>query len=91
MAQSFLYQVINHTRQEILYGTTDLALDKEVERLSKDPKCPASAWQRGDAVGWRPLTDWMDEAIVRNLHQSIEARTPPNKFKVLKTYAPKQG
>lgn len=91
MAQSFLFQVINHTRQEIFYGTTDQVLDKEMEKLAKDPKGPAAGWQRGDAVSWRAMTDWMDEAIVRNLHQSIETRVPPNRFKVLKTYAPKEG
>jgi hypothetical protein len=81
-----LYQVINLTKEEIFFGTTDQKLEQEIERLAKDPKSPAAHWKQGDIVQWRPLTDWMEEPIVKNLHKEIESHTPPNKFKVLKTF-----
>ena len=57
VAQRYLYQVINNTRQEILFGVTDLQLDKELERLSKDPKGPTAGWKHNDEVTFRSLTD----------------------------------
>lgn len=88
MAQRYLYQVINNTRQEIVFGATDIALDKELERLAKDPKSPAAAWKKGDEVTFRALTEPMDEGLLKYIYKNIESRTPPNKFKVLKTLVP---
>lgn len=81
-----LYQVINHSREEMFFGVTDQKLEQEIERLSKDPKSVAAHWQKNDLVQWRPLTPALDEPAVKNLHKEIETHTPPNKFKVLRTY-----
>ncbi len=86
MAQRYLYQVINNTRQEILFGVTDLQLESELERLSKDPKSPTSGWKHNDEVTFRSLTDPLDDALLKYMHKNLESRTPPNKFKVLKTF-----
>lgn len=87
VAQRYLYQVINNTRQEIVFGATDQPLEKELERMAKDPKSPTSTWKLGDEVNFRSLTEPMDEGLLKYLHKNLESRTPPNKFKVLKTYA----
>jgi|JI10StandDraft_1071094.scaffolds.fasta_scaffold698591_2 hypothetical protein len=86
VAQRYLYQVINNTRQEILFGVTDLQLEKELERLSKDPKGPTAGWKHNDEVTFRSLTDPLDDALLKYMHKNLESRTPPNKFKVLKTF-----
>lgn len=87
MAQRYLYQVINNTRQEIVFGATDQALEKELERMAKDPKSPVAAWKLGDQVNFRALTEPMDEGLLKYLYRNLESRNPPNKFKVLKTFA----
>ncbi|MCC7381815.1 MAG: hypothetical protein IT384_08305 [Deltaproteobacteria bacterium] len=86
MGQCILYQVINHTSQELFFGMTELPLDKEIERLAKDPKAPCAHWKKGDIVQWRPLTEQMEERFVRTLHRDVETRTPPNNFRVIKTF-----
>lgn len=82
-----VYQVVNLDRQELFFGTTAVELEKEIERLAKDPKGPAAAWQKGDVVHWRPLTDLIAPEFAKQLHQEFEKRKPPNKFKVIPTYA----
>jgi hypothetical protein len=84
VAQRYVYQVINHTQKQLFFGTADIALDKELERLAKDPKGPGSGWKKGDYVQWRPLTEWMDEDTAKNLHRQLEAKNP-NDFTVIST------
>jgi hypothetical protein len=87
VAQKYLYQVINNTRQEIVFGSTDQALEKELERIAKDPKSPTAGWKAGDEINFRALTEPMDDGLLKYLYKNLESRTPPNKFKVLKTFA----
>ena len=84
--EMILYQVVNLDRQELFFGITREQLEKEVERLAKDPKGPAAGWQRGDIVHWRPLTPLISASFARQLHREFERKTPPNKFKVIPTY-----
>lgn len=86
MAQRYLYQVINNTRQEIVFGATDQPLEKELERMAKDPKSPTAPWKLGDEVSFRSLTEPMEDSLLKYLYKNLESRTPPNKFKVLKTF-----
>jgi hypothetical protein len=86
VADSILYQVINHSASEMFFGITDQALEAEIERLAKDPKAPSAHWNKGDVVQWRPLTERMPVNLLRTLHRDIETRTPPNNFRVLKTF-----
>ena len=81
-----LYQVINLSREEMFFGTTELQLQEEIDRLVKDPQAPSAHWTKEDMVQWRPLTDRMEEPIVKSLHKEIETHTPPNKFKVIRTF-----
>jgi hypothetical protein len=83
-----LFQVMNFDREEILYGTTAESVEKAIEALAKDPRSPARHWKRGEVVSWKPITDVVEPASARMLHREFESRTPPNKFKVLKTYVP---
>ena len=82
-----LFQVINITQQELLFGTTNEGLEKEIARLAKNPRGPTGHWKKGDLVHWRPLTDLVDARMARRLHKDFESKTPPNKFKVIPTYA----
>ncbi len=86
-APRFVYQVINFNREELFFGTAEESLDRELERLAKDPKGPASGWKKGDVVSWRPLTDKLDPQMARTLHRQFESKAPPNKFKVIPTFA----
>lgn len=86
MAQRYLYQVINNTRQEIVFGATELQLEKELERIAKDPSSPVAAWKQGDQVNFRALTEPMDEGLLKYIYRNLESRNPPNKFRVLKTF-----
>lgn len=81
-----VYQLINEDRQEIIFGTTDIHLEKEVERVAKEKNGPASGWKKGDLVRWRPLTDLMDPEVARQLHKDLEGKVPPNKFRVIPTW-----
>jgi hypothetical protein len=84
--QRVVFQVINFNREEIFYGTTDIMLDKEIERIAKDPKGPAAHWKKGDIIQWRPLTDLLEPISAANLHRELEKKTPPNNYKVLQTF-----
>ena len=86
VGQMIVYQLINFDREEIIFGTTDILLEKEVERVAKDPKGPAAEWKRGDFVQWRPLTDVLEPHMALALHKELEKKTPPNKFRVIQTY-----
>ena len=55
--------------------------------MAKDPKSPVAAWKLGDQVNFRALTEPMDEGLLKYLYRNLESRNPPNKFKVLKTFA----
>jgi hypothetical protein len=81
-----VYQLINRDKQEMLFGTTDLPLEQEIERVAKDVKGPTAHWKKGDFVEWRPLTSLLDPAAARALHRDLEQKTPPNKYRVLPTY-----
>lgn len=81
-----VYQLINEDRQEIIFGTTEIHIEKEVERIAKDTKGPAAAWKKGDLVRWRPLTDLIEPEVARQLHKDLEGKVPPNKFAVIRTY-----
>jgi hypothetical protein len=81
-----VYQLINEDRQEIIFGTTDIHIEKEVERIAKDTKGPAAGWKKGDLVRWRPLTDLMEAEVARQLHKDLESKVPPNKFRVIPTW-----
>jgi hypothetical protein len=81
-----VYQLINFDQEEIIFGTTDIHIEKEVERIAKDPKGPAAHWKKGDVVQWRPLTDLLDPPAARQLHKDLEAKTPPNKYRVIRTF-----
>lgn len=81
----FVYQVINFDEEEMFFGTSDQELEKEIERIAKDPSGPAKAWKQGQLVQWRALTDELPEAQAKSLHKDLEARQPPNKFRVIST------
>ncbi len=83
-APLLVYQILNFTRQEVLFGITPLSLEQELERLIKNPPEPMREWKRGDVVSWRGLTGLMDPGAARLLHQQLQLKSPPNKFKVLK-------
>lgn len=80
-----VYQLINFSQEEMLFGTTDHQLNEEVERIAKDPKGPTRHWKKGDVVQWRPLTMLLEPDVAKQLHRQLEAKTPPNKFKVIPT------
>lgn len=83
-----VYQIMNFDREEILYGTCPEPLDKEIERLAKDPRGPTKLWKHGEVVSWKPITEPLEPASARMLHREFEKGTPPNNFKVLATYTP---
>jgi hypothetical protein len=89
--EMIVYQVVNLDRQELFFGTTSTPLEKEIERLAKDTGGPASTWQRGDVVHWRPLTPMISASFARQLHREFEKKTPPNKFKVIPTFKEEDG
>ncbi len=73
MEQHFVYQVINHDRQETFFGVADIPLEQELLRLAKDPKGPAGGWKKGEKVEWRPLSDFLTLEGARLLHRELEA------------------
>ena len=81
-----VYQLINEDRQEMIFGSTELAIDVEIERLGKDTKGPAGGWKKGDSVRWRPLTELLEPEVARQIHKDLESKVPPNKFRVIPTY-----
>ena len=88
VGKMIVYQLINEDRQEIIFGTTDIHIEKEVERIAKDTKGPAAGWKKGNLVRWRPLTDLLEPEVARQIHKDLESKTPPNKFRVIPTYKP---
>lgn len=86
MGQAIVFQLINRDQQEMLFGTTELDLEKAVESIAKDPKGPAAHWRKGDFVEWRPLTPPLERTHARTLHRDLERKTPPNKYRVIPTY-----
>ena len=86
VAPMIVYQVINFDREEMFFGTTDIHLEKEIERIAKDPAGPAKDWGQGEVVHWRPLTDLLEPSTARSLHQDLEAKDKPNKFTVIPTF-----
>lgn len=86
--QLIVYQIMNFDREEILYGTCPEPFEKELERISKDPRGPTRHWQYGEVVSWKPITEPLEPASARMLHREFEKGTPPNKFKVLESYKP---
>lgn len=83
-----VYQIMNFDREEILYGTCPAPIEKELERLAKDPRGPTRHWKHGEVVSWKPITDPMEASSARMLHREFENGQPPNKFTVLKCYQP---
>ncbi len=84
--QLYVYQITNFDSEEMIFGTSELPIEKEVERIAKDPNGPAKAWKQGQVVQWRPLTDLMPASRAHSLHLELESKTPPNKYRVLKTH-----
>ena len=78
-----VYQVINHDREEIFFGVTDVDLHETIGEVAKDKDGPAKEWQEGEVVQWRPLTDFLPEEQAIALAQELEGKEPPNKFKVI--------
>jgi len=92
VGERIVYQVINLTREEMFFGTTDIELSKEIERIAKDPNGPAKGWAKGELVQWRPLTDLLPEEQARSLAVDLSKHAPPNKFKVIAFgESPKRG
>ena len=83
-----VYQIMNFDREEILYGTCVEPLEKELERLAKDPRGPTKLWKHGEVVSWKPVTEPLEPASAHMLHREFENGNPPNKFTVLKPYKP---
>ena len=81
-----VYQVINHDREEMLFGRTELHIEKEMERLAKEPKGPVAHWKKGEVVTWRPLTPLMEPDTAKQFHKDLEAKPKPNKFKIIATF-----
>ena len=84
--QLYVYQITNFDAEEMIFGTGELPIEKEVERIAKDPNGPAKAWKQGQVVQWRPLTDLMPPQRAQSLLLELESKTPPNKYRVLKTH-----
>ena len=81
-----VYQVMNLEREELFYGTTAQPLDEVITELASAFNSPASGWKKGEVVTWRPLTpEPLPPSMAKLLHRELEGKTPPNKFKVLKT------
>ncbi len=79
---------MNFDRQETLYGTCEEPIEKELERLAKDPRGPTRHWKHGEVVSWKPITGPLERIEARMLHREFETGKPPNKFTVLKTFKP---
>jgi hypothetical protein len=78
-----VYQVINHDREEIFFGSTNIDLQEAIGNVAKDPNGPAKEWKEGELVQWRPLTDFLPEDQAAALAAELEGKEPPNKFKVI--------
>ena len=78
-----VFQVINHDREEIFFGVTDIDLRETMGEIAKDKDGPAKDWQQGEIVQWRPLTDFLPEEQAYSLAAELEEKEPPNKFRVI--------
>lgn len=87
VSSHIVYQVINHDREETFFGVTNIHLEKEMERLAKDPKGPAKGWQKGDTVEWRPMTDMMEPHAARLFHKELES-SKGRSFTLIPTFVP---
>lgn len=85
MADKYVYQIVNVSQEQILFGITDLPLIEVVTRLAKDPKSPAVRWKQGDAIHWRPLTLAMPEDRALVYLSEFEKGQPPNGYRILRT------
>ncbi len=81
-----VYQVINHDREQIFYGTTAGQVADELEKIARDPGGPAKGWKFGDTVTWRTLSVPLKPVEARYLHRQFESGEPPMKFAVIPTY-----
>lgn len=84
-----VYQVINHDQEVTFFGLTDIPLEKEMERLAKDPKGPAKGFKKGDTVEWRPMSNLMTVEGARLLHKELES-SKGRKFTLIPTYVEDQ-
>lgn len=80
-----VYQVINHDREQIFYGTTAGQVSDELEKIARDPGGPAKGWKFGDTVTYRTLSAPMKPVEALYLHRQFEQSEPPMKFKVIPT------
>ena len=78
-----VFQVINHDREEIFFGVTDIDLRETMGEIAKDKNGPAKDWKQGEVVQWRPLTDFLPEEQAYALAAELEGKEPPNKFRVI--------
>jgi len=78
-----VYQVINHDREEMFFGVTDIDLRETVGEVAKDDNGPAKDWKKGEVVQWRPLTDFLPDEQADALARELEEKEPPNKFRVI--------
>lgn len=90
MSSHVVYQVINHDRRETFFGTTNIPLEREVERIAKDPQGPARAWKKGETVEWRPLTDLLEPEAARLVHRELEA-SKGRQYQLITTYVDEPG
>ena len=91
VADQYVYQIVNLSQEQILFGATDLPLVDEVTRLAKDPKSPAVRWRQGDVIHWRPLTVAMPEHRARVYLAEFEKGVPPNGYTILRTVVPAEA
>ena len=82
-----VYQVINHDREQIFYGTSAGHVSDELDKIARDPTGPAKEWKVGDTVTWRILSVPLKPAEARLLHRQFESGQPPMKFAVIPTYS----
>lgn len=81
-----VYQVINHDREQIFYGTTAGQVDEEIVTIARDPSGPAKDWKVGDTVTWRTLSVPLKPQEANFLHRQFESGKPPMKYAIIPTY-----
>lgn len=82
-----VYQVINHDREQIFYGTTSGQVADELEKIARDPGGPAKGWKFGDTVTWRTLSPPLKLVEALYLQRQFESGEPPMKFAVIRRLA----
>jgi len=78
-----VFQIVNHTREEIFFLTTDVQIEEMILKIAKDRKGPAKDWDKGDAVGWRPLTDLLPADQAHAMALELSDSKPPSGYEVL--------